>query len=440
MVATWGRAAAAALAIAVCTALISVRTVTLGGAEGVLTLAVPGRANAHVSLVADRQLVAAAWAATAAGGGTDVFAATSRDAGRTFSAPVRVNSTPGDASVNGEQPPRIGLKPHPNSAPDVFVVWTAKGTQGTRLLSSTSSDLGRTFSTSALVPGTDAPGNRGWEAAGIGPGGRIFSAWLDHRKLARPQQQQVAGEHRHGESQQANATAADGVAMAQLSQLYVAPLDGSLAPQPVTGGVCYCCKTAMALGSNDTMYLAWRHVYPNNMRDIAFTASRDGGRTFAAPVRVSEDQWQIAGCPDDGPSMGVDAGGSVHVVWPSVVTERGGPVKAIFHSVSRDGRTFSARERIPSEGQAHHPQLGVSADGSLAIVWDESGSGTRRLAAAVGRSGGSDVMRFERLASAPEPGSYPVIARSDLGWLRAWTTGDPARSVVRVAPLPPSFR
>ena len=76
------------------------------------------------------------------------------------------------------------------------------------------------------------------------------------------------------------------------SQLYVASLDGSVAPKGVTGGVCYCCKTAIAAGPANSLYLAWRHVYPGNMRDIAFTVSRDGGKSFAPPVRVSEDKWQ----------------------------------------------------------------------------------------------------------------------------------------------------
>src|SRR5205085_10437805 len=107
------------------------------------------------------------------------------------------------------------------------------------------------------------------------------------------------------------------VAMAQLSQLYVAPLDGSIAPIAVTGGVCYCCKTAIAASGTTSLYVAWRHVYPGNMRDIAFAASRDGGRTFSPPIRVSEDKWQLDGCPDDGPSMAVDTRRQIHGVWPS---------------------------------------------------------------------------------------------------------------------------
>ena len=56
---------------------------------GPIALAVPGRTGAHVTLAADGDLVAAVWAATSASGVTDIYLATSDDAGRTFAAPVR---------------------------------------------------------------------------------------------------------------------------------------------------------------------------------------------------------------------------------------------------------------------------------------------------------------------------------------------------------------
>ena len=106
--------------------------------------------------------------------------------------------------------------------------------------------------------------------------------------------------------------------MAQKSKLFFASLDGAAAPRAVTGGVCYCCKTAL-VSTSEAVFAAWRHVYPGNLRDMAFTMSRDGGRTFAAPVRVSEDKWALEGCPDDGPAMAVDAQNRIHIVWPTLV-------------------------------------------------------------------------------------------------------------------------
>lgn len=166
---------------------------------------------------------------------------------------------------------------------------------------------------------------------------------------------------------------------------------------------------------------------------IAFAASRDGGRSFSAPVRVSEDQWAIEGCPEDGPSLAVDRNGRVHVVWPTVVTEHNEPVKALFHAVSLDGKR-SVRERefqragkpiIPSSCSAvmdRSPLRGTSPE-----------NGARRVVFARGSIATDGRVTFGRVAIGQRPpGSYPVIAALDHGLLASWTSGAPARSVIHV--------
>jgi hypothetical protein len=124
----------------------------------------------------------------------------------------------------------------------------------------------------------------------------------------------------------------------------------------------------------------------------------------------------------------------VHVVWPTVVTENGEPVKALFHAMTRDGRTFTARTRIPANGQANHPQLAVAGDGSLAVAWDESGNGSRRIAFARGTVGANGGANFRRASEQMEPGTYPVVsALNDNAVLAAWVSGEPSKSVIRFA-------
>jgi hypothetical protein len=294
-------------------------------------------------------------------------------------------------------------------------------------MTSKSSDGGRTYERSVLLPGTDAPGNRGWESLTSFDNGLVAATWLDHRQLATDES---TGHQHH-----AAGSEADGVAMAARSQLYFAPLDGRTAPRPLTGGVCYCCKTALAtgmFGSPETIAIAWRHVYPGNIRDIAFTVSRDAGQTFSAPVRASNDHWAIAGCPDDGPAMAVDRAGRVHLVWPTAVTENDEPVKALFHTMTSDGVTFTPRVRLPSEGQANHPQIAVASDGSLVVIWDESGSGRRQIAAARATLD-SGTMVFQRTSrSGDQTGVYPIITAVGDQLLTAWTTGSPQASTIRL--------
>jgi hypothetical protein len=257
--------------------------------------------------------------------------------------------------------------------------------------------------------------------------------WLDHRGLA--QQEDMATMHH---AHDASASRPDGVAMAQRSKLYVASLDGAVAPRAITGGVCYCCKTALATGIDGSLFAAWRHVYPGNIRDIAFTVSRDGGRSFAAPLRVSEDKWELDGCPDDGPAMAVDAHNRVHIVWPTLVsgaTPGSDPTIALFYATSTDGRGFTPRERIPAEGMAHHPQIAIGPDGSPTVAWDEGANGACR--AIIARAAADGQPRFAReVIGGLEAGVYPVVAPVRDGIVVAWTSGVGARSVVRVERVP----
>jgi hypothetical protein len=413
--------------------------VSLSAATAPIELGVKGRGNATPTIAADGSFVAVAWGATRPSGVTDVFTAVSRDGGRAFAAPVRVNDVEGDARLNGEQPPQVALVSRAGHDPAIVVIWTTKGASGTKLLQARSDDGGRSFSPGALVPGSDAAGNRGWEAIAVEPGGRVDALWLDHREMAKDSSM-AASHHDHR-----SADKPDGVAMAQQSKLFLASLDGTAAPRAVTGGVCYCCKTALAAGPGGTagnvIYAAWRHVYPGNLRDMAFTVSRDGGRSFAPPVRVSEDKWMLEGCPDDGPSMVVDAKSRIHIVWPTLITEEEKtaetePTIALFYAMSSDGRSFTARERIPTDGVPHHPRLTVSPDGSLTAAWDEAASGSRRIAVAHGQVDDAGRPRFRREAlTTSGPSIYPALAAASDGVVAAWTTGASAASRIQVVRL-----
>lgn len=397
-----------------------------------ITLAVADRANENVSLAASGTVVAAAWAAAYPAGGSDIYVALSRDSGATFGSPVRVNAQAGEAKTNGEQPPRVGLAPQQAGAPEIVVVWTAASQRGTRLVTSRSADGGRTFAAPALVAGTDAPGNRGWESLVVDGSGRAWTLWLDHRKTASAA---GAGEHHH-EPRKTPADSADSVARAQLSELYVSSLDDSVPPRSLVGGVCYCCKTALTSGPDGSLYAAWRHVYPGNHRDIAFTLSRDSGRSFAPPVRVSDDSWEINGCPENGPAIAADARGLVHVVWPTLVNRAREPSLALFWAMTRDGRTFTKRQQIATDGQPFHPQNVVTGDGALLVAWDEVVGGSRRVALARGVVAPDGRSTFEIIRNlGATPGSYPALAVASAGPVMAWTNrsgSKPAIEVMRI--------
>jgi len=395
---------------------------------------IPGRANATPSIAAAGSFVAVAWGASA-GGKADVFVAVSRDGGTTFGSAVHVNTVPGEARLNGEMPPRVALGAGSGSSlPEIAVLWTARGA-GTEIKVARSRNGGRAFEKPVPLQAPGAAGDRGWPSLALDSSGRLHAIWLDHRNLAAARAASGrAGGHKSGAPH-------DGVAMAQNSSLYYAALSGASAKeQEVTKGVCYCCKTALAAGADGTLFAAWRHVYPGSFRDMAFAASRDGGRSFSAPVRVAEDGWAIDACPDDGPAMAVDANGTVHLAWPTVI---GGdnPRGAIFYSSTRDKQRFTKRQQVETLGgpKPSHPQIVVDGRHRVFVAWDELANGRQTAALREVRADATGAVTFGRIVtlSSAESGIYPALAAAGNRVVAVWATGgDRSRVQVSAVPLP----
>jgi hypothetical protein len=407
--------------------------------SGSSSIAVKGRANANASLAADGQFAVLAWGATTTDSVTDIYAAASTDGGRTFAAPTRINQVAGDANLSGEQPPRIALIPRTGQSPSIVVVWTAKAPAGTRLLSARSDDAAKSFAPPIRVPGSEASGNRGWQSIAARRDGGVVVVWLDHRELSTDRAGATSMHHAEHQHLASGQKPAEGVARAQQSKLMFSRLGESGSSHQLTGGVCYCCKTAIATDSAGGVYAAWRHVYEGNVRDLAFTKSSDGGRTFAPPVRVSDDHWVLDGCPENGPALAVDEAKRIHVVWPTLVpgaTSASEPTLALFYAMSDDGRQFTARQRIPTEGFPRHPQIALGRTGELIVAWDEQARGTRRVALARGAIDGKGTPQFVRQQISDNArAEYPVLARVNDGTIVAWTSGPTGQTVIRAERL-----
>jgi len=379
-----------------------------------VTLAVPGTANRMPSLGVSGNRVAAVWTSTK-DEVMDVYAAISEDGGRTFSEPRRVNNLPGDARSNAEQPPRVAM-----SGSAVTVIWPSRIEEATAIRMSRSSDGGRTFSPAVTIHAASLKGARGWQSITAGQNGTVHAVWLDGRDAepmpkdrSRPQHSPV------GHSGHATGTAHQGAPRQDVYQALILP-DGQIVETHVTRDVCFCCKTAVGVGPSGRVNVAWRHIFPESMRDIAMATSVDGGRTFSSLARISEDKWQLSGCPDDGPSMAVDAGDMSHLVWPTLVNQTA-PQKAIFYTSTKDGRTFSPRVRLSGDDRddAGHPQIAVDGAGNVAAVWDEQHGDVRQI---VMRTSAAGSGRFgpPRVLNAAGSAFHPFVAGRQQGFLIAW--------------------
>ena len=384
------------------------------------TLAVPGAANSAPSLAVLDRIVVAVWSALK-DGAANVYVAASVDGGLTFSSPRRVNDQDGDASVNGEQPPRAVISGATNPR-TVTVVWSKRieGPQRSRrdaVRVARSTDGGRTFSAARSIHDPAFSGARGWESLATGAAGTVHAVWLDGRDAERKMAEMTAH----------SGMAHKGQPPQDVYHGILTP-DGRRIETVIASGVCFCCKTAVAVDTRGTVYAAWRHIFPGSMRDIAFARSADGGRHFEPLVRVSEDKWELNGCPEDGPAMAVDPSGVIHIAWATLVND-GEPQKAVFYAISRDGKTFSPRARVPTAGiTPGHPQLTITPDGGAVVVWDEAVSGSHRVS--LSRISPNRVIRSAQVLSGSESASHPVVARSGADLVVAWTSRD--ESVIRV--------
>ncbi|HKV99310.1 MAG TPA: sialidase family protein [Vicinamibacterales bacterium] len=377
-----------------------------------------------VSLASDGHRIAAAWAETREGH-TDVYAAMSETDGETFGPAVRVNDIEGDARVSGEQPPRVAL------GKDVVVVWASRANESSRIRMARSTDGGKSFLPAVTLHQEGLTGARGWQSVAIGPDGVIHALWLDGRHAG-------AGMAHHHDSSGAKAMPEAAASPRQDIMHASWAANGSMIETEVAPNVCFCCKTSIAVGPDHAFYAAWRHIYPTSMRDIAVARSTDAGRTFDAPTRVSLDNWQLTGCPDDGPAMVVDAANVIHVVWPTLVPGTP-PSKGIFYAYSTDsGKSFSPRQRLddPQGTSAAHPAIALDGR-DVIVVWDDLSPAKERRVR-LRRLSQSDTAAWAPeasaglLVSAESPASYPSVTVAGGKIVVAWTGEGATHSEIRV--------
>ena len=295
----------------------------------------------------------------------DVMLARFNDQGATQGAAVRVNRQAGVATAWRGDQPSVGV------APDgaVYVLWTARvddgDKHGTDIYLSVSNDRGQSFASEVKVNDDKSVGAHGMHSLAVANDGRIYAAWLDERNVHMPKP----------------STKAEGHHMESNRELYVSySTDGGRtfsANRKVASEACPCCKTALAVATDGTLYAGWRQVLPGNFRHIAVAASVDGGANFSKPVIVSDDHWVLQGCPVSGPSLLVDrTSGNLKVAWFA-----GGDANApgLYYSESNDkGRSFAPRQLLSQETVKGTPVL-AAGEKSFIALWQNSDAVETRI-------------------------------------------------------------
>jgi hypothetical protein len=197
------------------------------------------------------------------------------------------------------------------------------------------------------VPITDkAPADKsytGFASLGVAPDGDIYAVWLDGRD---------------------NSIAASGTFNVYLAR----STDKGQSFHKnvkVAALACPCCRPSVAFGPSGKVYVAYRHVNSQNVRDVAVAVSSDYGEHFSDPVIIAHDNWKLDGCPESGPVMATPNGRLI-VAWYTAANKAG--IRAA--ESSDGGKTFSPELNLSRDVlDANHPYMASNENGDVAVVF-----------------------------------------------------------------------
>jgi BNR repeat protein len=333
---------------------------------------------------------AAAWV-SAPNGGTDGRLYISVNDG----APVELRDSLGPIEPHGESPPKLAYSPD-GSLNALYVVTRLE--PGRRFPAAAlrfvrSTDGGTHWSTPVSVTDDSTFGSHNFQALYAGHDGMLYASWLDGRT---------------GKSTVFMTRSADG------GKTWSPNLRVS------NGEACPCCRTTMASAPDGTLYLAWRRVFPGNVRDIVVARSTNHGASWQEPVRAHADDWVFDGCPHAGPSLQVDDAGYVHIAWWTGKQGAAG----VWYARSDDGaRSFGTPVPlgVAEFSRPAHVQLALGGQDRLIAAWDDGTLATPRIVVRTSEDGGATWSPTATLSDSGKVAGFPVIAAHGERMAVAWS-------------------
>lgn len=142
--------------------------------------------------------------------------------------------------------------------------------------------------------------------------------------------------------------------------------DGSTEKEwELDGLVCDCCQTSSAMTESGPV-VVYRNRTEAEIRDVYITRMTDSG--WSAPMSVHDDNWKIAGCPVNGPSI-ASRNGLTAVVW--FVAKDDLPTVNMALSTD-DGKRFGAPIIVAQGSTNGRVSITILASGDIVVSWLET--------------------------------------------------------------------
>jgi len=346
-----------------------------------------------------------------------IYLATSTDQGATYNAPVAINRTPELMYDDGENRPKIVL----GHNQEVYVSWTHKtnGRYSGDVRFSRSLDAGLTFEAPVTINSDRALISHRFDAMKLNDQGHLYIVWIDKRDKAKAE---------------ALEQAYDGSSL-----YYVVSKDSGASFLPNSKRVdnsCECCRIAIDTDNQGKVVTLWRQVYTGNIRDHAIAyldPSSANGQTELerkTPMRATNDQWQIEGCPHHGPDLAIDTHNIAHMTWFTQGETHKGLMYGQFDlNKNKIGLTSS----IDSSAGASRPQVYVQGE-AVYLMWKRFEGESMILLMRRSSDGGKSWLADETLATTLNGSDHPDWLGDGSALFATWHTQSEGYQIIPVAP------
>lgn len=180
--------------------------------------------------------------------------------------------------------------------------------------------------------------------------------------------------------------------------------------------VCDCCSTSAAYTKNGVI-VVYRDRSAEEIRDISVV--RQIGQDWTRPRNLHADNWEIAGCPVNGPKVIADGGNNVAVAWYTMAKNQP-QVKVALSSDA--GANFSEPIQIDDGNPLGRVDL-IFDNNSIIVSWLENiGDENAAIRLAKIQSDGQIVQKMTVTKTSPARSSgFPIMEKMGKQLLMAWT-------------------
>lgn len=319
----------------------------------------------------------------------------SRDMGKSWTAPRRIQALPEAISADGENRPKLAF----GAKGEIYVAYTkplAKPYTG-EIRFVRSVDGGLSFSAPQTVHANRDQITHRFESMIVDQTGRIYIAWIDKRdaELARARKQAYQGAAiYYAVSEDAGVSFRGDYRLAEHS--------------------CECCRIALALNPQGHPMALWRHVFEPNARDHALAELTADGEPQSL-TRASFDDWRVDACPHHGPSLAYALDGTRHQTWFNVKGEEGGVFYAAVTAAGVSGKPLRL-----GNAQAEHADVMVSGR-TVVLVWKQFNGTVTSIMGKVSGDGGLTWQERD-LARTAGNSDQPHLLHTPTGIALLWRT------------------